>query len=74
MAGQQLEWAGRVPCYPGIGLSTWGGQLDVAKLIEQINTTRRLGTKGFTVFNYAVPEANQVVPLCGQGITRREKE
>jgi uncharacterized lipoprotein YddW (UPF0748 family) len=69
--GQQLQWAGKVPCYPGIGLSTWPGELDVVNLIEQIHTTRRMGTGGFTVFNYAVGESREIVPLCGQGITRR---
>ena len=72
MVAQQLQWAGRVPCYPGIGLSTWGGPPDAAKVIEQIQTTRRLNTGGFTVFNYSVPEAARIVPLCGQGITRKE--
>lgn len=72
VAGQQLEWAGSVPCYPGIGLSTWSGDRDVVGLIEQIKITRKLGTGGFTVFNYGRPEATQIVPLCGQGITRRD--
>ena len=71
MIGQQLEWAGKVPCYPGIGLSTWSGKGDVVRLIEQINTTRRLSTGGFTVFNYGRAEATEIIPLCGQGITRK---
>jgi uncharacterized lipoprotein YddW (UPF0748 family) len=67
---RQLEWAGRVPCYPGIGLSVWGSPRDVVKLIEQIRITRRLRTGGFTIFNYAEPEARRIVPLCGEGVTR----
>lgn len=69
---QQIEWASGVPCYPGIGLSTWTGDPDVAKVIDQIKITRRLKTGGFTIFNYGVPEAKQVAPMCGLGITRRE--
>jgi len=29
-----------------------------------------LGTGGFTVFNYNMPAAEEVLPLCGLGITR----
>jgi hypothetical protein len=39
-------------------------------LIEQIKITRRLGTGGFTVFNYGQTEAKAVVPLLGLGIMR----
>ncbi|NIA13597.1 MAG: family 10 glycosylhydrolase [Nitrospiraceae bacterium] len=70
MIGQQQGWAGNVPCYPGIGLSTWADPTDVANLIEQIKITRRRGTGGFTVFNYGVTEAERIVPLCGRGITK----
>jgi len=71
LVARQLQWAGKVPCYPGIGLSVWT-ELDAAKLIEQITATRRAGTDGFTIFNYAGPEATGIVPRCGQGITRKE--
>jgi len=68
---QQVKWAGRVPCYPGIGLSVWPNTADVGKLIDQILIARRLGTKGFTVFEFNPTSARQVVPLCGLGITRK---
>jgi uncharacterized lipoprotein YddW (UPF0748 family) len=67
---KQLVWAGKVPCYPGIGLSTWSDPTDICKLIEQINITRQLKTGGFTVFNYGRTEATQVLPLLGEGMTR----
>ena len=70
MVGQQREWAGKVPCYPGIGLSVWSDPTDICKLIEQIGITRRLGTGGFTVFNYGATQAREVLPLLGKGITR----
>ena len=69
---RQLVWAGKVPCYPGIGFSVWRPQPDVCKLIDQINITRRLKTGGFTVFNYSVNEARQILPMCGKGITQRQ--
>jgi uncharacterized lipoprotein YddW (UPF0748 family) len=72
LVGRQQAWAGRVPCYPGIGLSTWTGEPDAINLMEKIQVTRRLHTGGFSIFNYAAAEADQVVPPCGQGITRKE--
>ena len=67
---QQLAWAGKVPCYPGIGLSVWSDPTDVAKVIEQVTLARRLGAKGFTIFEYRAPVPDTVLPLCGQGLTR----
>jgi uncharacterized lipoprotein YddW (UPF0748 family) len=72
MVEQQLTWAGKVPCYPGIGLSVWSDSTDIFKLIEQINITRQLGTGGFTIFNYSRSEASNVLPLLGKGMTRKE--
>ncbi len=71
MVTSQLEWAGKVPCYPGIGLSTWADAADVCTLIDQIDVTRRLKTGGFTVFNYSTAEARDVLPALGKGMTRK---
>ncbi|MBN1347744.1 MAG: family 10 glycosylhydrolase [Phycisphaerae bacterium] len=70
MVGLQVQWAGKVPCYPGIGLSVWRDG-DICRLIEQIDITRKHKTGGFTVFNYGATEANEILPLCGMGITRK---
>jgi len=70
MIEQQLPWTGKVPCYPGIGLSTWSDPTDICGLIEQIDITRQLKTGGFTIFNYSRAEATQVLPLLGEGMTR----
>ncbi len=72
MVAQQVAWAGKVPCYPGIGLSVWHPRNDVRKLIEQIQITRRYKTGGFTIFNYGASEAREVVPLCGMGVTKKQ--
>ena len=72
MVKQQLQWSAGKPCYPGIGLSTWQSA-DVVKLIQQIQITRRLKTSGFMIFNYSTTEANDIVPLCGKGITSLPK-
>jgi len=72
MVARQVQWAGKVPCYPGIGLSTWPSQTDIGKVIDQIYVTRRLGTRGFTIFEFNATTASEVVPLCGKGITAKE--
>jgi hypothetical protein len=68
---QQIQWAGKVPCYPGIGLSCWGNAGDVFTLFDQITIARNAGAPGFILFNYGDVEARDIVPLCGMGITRR---
>ncbi|MCC6353760.1 MAG: family 10 glycosylhydrolase [Verrucomicrobiae bacterium] len=70
MVKRQIEWAGKVPCYPGIGVSTWASP-DPVRTIAQIEVARSLGCRGFTIFNYAAAEANDLVPLLGLGITRK---
>ncbi|MBN1124933.1 MAG: hypothetical protein JXA82_07995, partial [Sedimentisphaerales bacterium] len=70
MVANQLKWAGKVPCYPGIGLSTWADPTDAASVIEQIQITRKYKTGGFTIFNYGRNEAQQVLGNLGKGITK----
>jgi uncharacterized lipoprotein YddW (UPF0748 family) len=70
MVRSQMEWAGSVPCVPGIGLSVWPDRNDICRLIDQIDVTRELGTAGFTVFNYSRSEADVILPLLGKGMTR----
>ncbi|HUU93863.1 MAG TPA: family 10 glycosylhydrolase, partial [Phycisphaerae bacterium] len=53
---QQVKWAGKVPCYPGIGLSVWPKKSNINRLIDQIAITRKHKTGGFTIFEYRVPE------------------
>ena len=66
----QRAWAAGVPCYPGIGLTTWPERTDISRLIDQIRITREAKTGGFTVFHYGDVEMREVIPLCGLGITR----
>jgi uncharacterized lipoprotein YddW (UPF0748 family) len=69
MVSQQVQLAGRVPCYPGIGVSASSSKFGIERLIEQINITRRHQTHGFTIFNYGVTESRELLPLLGLGIT-----
>lgn len=71
MVRRQEKWTGRVPCYPGIGLSTWSRSGDICRLIDQVLITREIDTGGFTIFQYGAAEAQNIVPLCGTGLTRK---
>jgi len=66
---QQLAGCGKVPCYPGIG--AW--VLSPDRVIGQIRLAREAGARGFTLFNYDVTAANELVPRLGQGAARKEK-
>ena len=70
---QQIQWAGRVPVHPGIGVSALSSKFGVDRLIEQITITRRYQTHGFTIFNYGVTESRDLLPLLGLGITAPQK-
>ena len=70
MVAKQKGWAGRAGMYPGIGLSTWAPDDNVIRLIDQVDITRRLNTRGFCIFKYGASQARDIVPLCGLGITR----
>ena len=71
MVTQQVQWAGRVPCYPGIGESASSSRLGADGVIEQIQIARGLNTGGFVIFNYGAAEARELLPMLGLGITSR---
>ncbi len=66
----QKQWAGKIPCYPGIGLSVWVNPEDTIRLNQQIQVTRNLKMGGFTVFDLKESVARDILPLCGMGLTR----
>jgi uncharacterized lipoprotein YddW (UPF0748 family) len=67
----QKVWAGKTPVYPGIGASTSSSRLGPDYVIGQIAITRRHNTTGFTIFNYGVTEARDLLPMLGKGITAK---
>jgi len=71
-AAQQIQWAKPVPCYPGIGVSASTSPFGVDRVIEEIQTTRRLAAGGFVIFNYGAPESKELLPMLGMGITARK--
>ena len=65
----QKRVAGKVPVYPGIGLSTWRNDgRDAVRLAKQILAVRELGLGGFTVFNFD-RRAEKVLPMLRLGVT-----
>jgi uncharacterized lipoprotein YddW (UPF0748 family) len=70
---QQRGWAGKVPVYPGIGVSSSTSRLPVDQVIAQIAAARRQAPGGFILFNYGVAESRDLVPLLGLGATARAR-
>ena len=73
MVSQQVKWAGKVPCYPGLGVSASSSRFGADRAIEEIHITRQYQTGGFVIFNYGPNEANELLPQLGSGITRPNK-
>jgi len=73
LVAQQIEWAGRTPCYPGLGVSASSSRFDADRAIEQINITRSYKTRGFMIFNYGVKESANLLPMLGLGITEKTR-
>jgi uncharacterized lipoprotein YddW (UPF0748 family) len=69
---KQIAWAGKVPCYPGLGVSASRSKFGPDRAIEEILVTRKNNTGGFMIFNYGQREADELVPLLGLGITARK--
>lgn len=67
---RQTAWAGKVPCYPGIGVSASPSRFGAPRAIEQIRIAERYHTGGFIIFNYGVNESAVLLPRLGLGITR----
>jgi uncharacterized lipoprotein YddW (UPF0748 family) len=69
---RQVHWAGHARCYPGLGVSASSSRFGADRAIEQINITRRYGTRGFMIFNYGARESRELLPLFGMGITAKQ--
>lgn len=66
----QLGWAGKTPCYPGLGVFQHGARERFDHLVRQIEVTREHNTGGFMVFDYSDVHAHKLLPLLGEGATR----
>ena len=71
MVEQQVQWAGKARCYPGLGVSSSSSHFGVDRTIEEINVTRRFNTHGFVIFNYGAKESEDLLPMLGLGETRK---
>ncbi len=67
----QLEYvAGRVPVYPGIGVTASNSTLPPHRVAGQIHLARELGAGGFVLFNYGGAVPSELLPLLALGPTR----
>jgi len=60
---------GRIPLYPGLGVTAGSSSLGSDDTIAQILIARRLGVPGFIVFNYSQSLAETLLPDLSRGIT-----
>lgn len=67
---RQKELAGPAGLVPGIGASSSNYSLTPDRVINQINLTRKYGTKGFIIFNYGEKEAASLLPMLKLGATK----
>lgn len=67
---KQKAWVGKAALYPGIGISVWPEPGDAVRLVEQVRAARDAGVGGFVVFALGPAEFREVLPSCGEGITR----
>ena len=58
---------GRIPIYPGIGATASNSTLSADRVVGQIHHARRLGTSGFTIFNFHRTTAESIIPGVGLG-------
>ncbi len=61
--------AGRVPVYPGIGVSSSNSRLEPDETIMQIGAAREAGTGGFILFNYTRAFVDSLFPALSLGTT-----
>jgi len=67
LADQMRHIAGRVPFYPGIGV-TLRYTKTPEEAIHQVELSRQAGTDGFIIFNYSEALASECVPAMGEAI------
>jgi uncharacterized lipoprotein YddW (UPF0748 family) len=72
MVLQQVQWAGKVRCYPGLGVSSSSSRFGVDRAIEEINVTRSFDTHGFVIFNLGSNECRELLPALALGETRKQ--
>lgn len=70
LVSEQLAYAdGRIPIYPGIGVSNDATHLAPDEAIAQVLITRDLGTGGYIMFNFTQDLVLDTLPALGKGTT-----
>ena len=63
---------GKVPLYPGIGMTATGISMKADEVVRQAEIARKYGAQGFTVFNLTKTTADETLPAMKKGVTSRD--
>ncbi len=59
---------GKVPLYPGIGMTATGIAMDAHDVVLQAEIAKKLGAEGFTIFNLTKSTADKALPAFKKGV------
>ncbi len=69
---RQLPYTeGKVPLYPGIGMTATGISMKAEEVVLQAEIAKKLGAQGFTIFNLAKNTAKEALPALKKGVTAK---
>ena len=69
---RQLPYTeGKIPLYPGIGMTATGISMSAEEVVMQADLTRKLGAQGFTIFNLTKSTADKALPALKMGVTAK---
>ena len=70
---RQLPYTqGKIPLYPGIGMTATGISLDGEDVVLQAEIARKKGAQGFTIFNLTKGTAEKALPALKAGVTSKK--
>lgn len=69
---RQLPYTqGKVPLYPGIGMTATGISMSPEEVVLQAELAKKYGAQGFTIFNLTKTTADKALPALKQGTTSK---
>ena len=72
---RQLPYVkGKVPIYPGIGMTATGISMTPEEVILQAKIAREAGAQGFTIFNLTESTAKAALPAFKAGVSAAKTE
>ena len=72
---RQLPYAkGKVPIYPGIGMTATGISMSPEEVVLQAKIARDAGAQGFTIFNLTESTASAALPAFKAGVSAKKTQ